>query len=156
MILTVYKHLFVQYLPGIRNLEAINFITIRPTERMANFNRECRKFIIDVLHYYPELKLKYMAMSNVVHQLSSKPKISLPEWLTKQEQTLVSRAGKGKGKAIELPPDPSSSMPLEVESEDFSDLEEPRPNIYVAKHLRINEVPENYAIFSNEVRKGRF
>ena len=123
---------------------------------MANFNRECRKFIIDVLHYYPELKLKYIAMSNLVYQFSSKPKISLPEWLAKQEQTLTSRAGKGKGKAIEVLPPSSPGMPIEVESEDLSDLEEARPNIYVAKQWRINEVPENYAIFSNEVRKGRF
>ena len=138
-----------------RSLEAVNLINIRSTERIATLNRECRKFIVDVLHYYPDLKLKYVAMSNLVYQFSSKPKISLPEWLAKQEQSLASRQGKGKGKVIERPTSSGSGAPFEADSEDLSDLEEARPNIYVAKHWRINEVPEMYTIFSHTVRKGK-
>ena len=125
---------------------------IRTNDRGSSLNRECRKFIIDVLHYRPELKLKYMAMGSLVYQLSAKPKMSLPDWLSKQEQALSSRSAKGKGKAVERF---NEDMTAQGDSEELSDIEEARPNVFVAKHWKLNEVPDHYAIFSTEVRKAR-
>ena len=105
-----------------------------------------------MLHYRPELKLKYLAMSGGVYQLSAKPKLSLPDWLSKQEQTLSSRGEKGKGKEIERDSPKDVAM---VDSDDLSDVEEARPSVYVAKHWKLYEVPEHYAIFTSEVRRGR-
>lgn len=138
-----------------RSLEAVHFLGIRSQDRTSSLNRECRKFIVDVLHYCPELKLKFMAINSQVHQFSTKPKISLPAWLSKQEQALSSRLGKGKGKAVEPPGSAISAQHFDIESEDFSDLDEARPNVYVAKHWKLSDVPVPYAIFSTEVRKAR-
>ena len=139
-----------------RNLEALNILTLRPQDRGGNLHRECRKFIIDVMHFCPQLKLKYVGMSSTVYQFSAKPKMSLPEWLLKQDEHLTSRSGKGKGKAKAQAESGLFDGTAEgSESESLSDLEDERPNVYVAKHWRYSDVPEQYAIFSNEVRKAK-
>ena len=155
-------------LPGMRCLRALHFVNIRsPNVSIATqMQSECKRFVLDVLYYCPTLKLKYVCFGGQthgrVHQISEKPKISMPAWLKKQEQEHEARSGKGKGKApaessLVLTSGKSIQFHADGVEDDLSDPEDPtRPQVSYSKVYSFNAMADSYSIFSNLVLRGKF
>lgn len=139
----------MQGLPGLKNLIAFNIAAIRTSDACVGVNRECRKFTIDNINHCPGLKIRYLAISNVVYELARKSHYG-PALRRLAKASAADSKGKGKAKADER----SSSRELSADSEDFSEIESGGLEMACIKHLKFTDVP-GVKIFQLDIRTGK-
>ena len=163
------------------SLVAVNILTLRATstDRMSSLARECRKFLLDVCQYYPQLRLKYVATVGFVHEIGevrrssrhprrAQPSLNpglntAPRAASARRQDIVLDS-KGKGKApvrmiggvVVPPPAPETAAPPSVDEngESFDEIESATQDVIFVRHMKFCEVPD-VEIFTRQVRLGR-
>ena len=148
------QHVMMQGLRGLKNLVAMHILNMRtPDPNASCLTRESRKFTIDNITHIPELKIKYLAMDNIVFELARKPNFFRDKGKGKVE---ADAKGKGKGKEKEVvggsPFGDEDTM--EDEQESYSDIEAGTLEMACVKHLKFVDLPM-ITIFHKDVRTGR-
>lgn len=120
-------HTFLQYLSGLVNLRALHIISFRNDDTCLSVMRETRRFIVDTVSHYPELKLEWIAMGDEDRAERIIRKTEFP-------RKSKNKKGKGKEMATGLNANPSiinSPFPvlpaegLDAESESEDEYDEP-------------------------------
>ncbi|KAK7982140.1 hypothetical protein PG988_004378 [Apiospora saccharicola] len=57
-------HTFLQHLSGLINLRALHIISFRSDDTCLSVMRETRRFIVDTISHYPELKLEWLSIGD--------------------------------------------------------------------------------------------
>ncbi|KAF7535656.1 hypothetical protein G7054_g5150 [Neopestalotiopsis clavispora] len=57
-------HAFLQYLAGLVNLRALHVLSFRVDDTCLSVMRETRRFIVDTVSHYPEMRLEWIAMGD--------------------------------------------------------------------------------------------
>ena len=132
-------------------------MTIRTGDRVSALNRESRKFLLDVCHYCPHLRLKYIGMSGIVYEIGRRHKAKAQKEADKDpssdERVGAISTSKGKGKAKAVSPDVNAHEE-EQEEESLSDIELGSPEVGFVKHHKFSDVP-GISIFDRKIRKAR-
>ena len=125
---------------------------------MLSLPRECRKFLLDVVHYHPSLKLRYVASAGSVYEIGKIDKRKSGKKVIKVEAEPKPAADpKGKGKAKV----PVQSLETEEAAEDdsessegLSDIESSPQEVVFVKRWKFSEVPQ-VIIFKKLVRTAK-
>ncbi|KAK8868910.1 hypothetical protein PGQ11_007488 [Apiospora arundinis] len=89
-------HTFLQYVSGLTNLRALHIISFRSDDTCLSVMRETRRFIVDTISHYPELKLEWLSIGDDDRAQRIMRKTDLPTAEQKGKK-------KGKGKEVAAP-----------------------------------------------------
>lgn len=145
----------MQGLRGLKSLVAMHILNMRTPDQCASLARESRKFTIDNITHIPELKVKYLAMDNVVFELARKPS-SLRKMEKAKAEADAQGKGKGKGKekeAVGVYGDGEADG-MGDEEENFSDIEAGTLEMACVKHSKFADLPA-VTIFRKDIRTGK-
>jgi hypothetical protein len=143
----------MQGLRGLKSLASMHILNMRTPDQCQSLARESRKFTIDNITHIPELKIKYLAMDNIVFELARKPSYIRDK--EKEKGTAEADAkGKGKGKEKEVLGAYGDGDGMTDGEEDFSDIESGTLEMACVKHLKFSDLP-SVTIFKKEVRTGK-
>ncbi|KAK8090562.1 hypothetical protein PG994_000067 [Apiospora phragmitis] len=85
-------HTFLQHLAGLTNLRALHVISFRSDDTCLSVMRETRRFIVDTISHFPELKLEWLSVGDDDRAERIMRTTDLP--IAKKKRK------KGKGKAV--------------------------------------------------------
>ncbi|KAI1503059.1 hypothetical protein F5X99DRAFT_376643 [Biscogniauxia marginata] len=151
-------HVFIQNIHGLVNLRALQLISFRHEDTCLSVMRETRRFIVDAVAHYPQLKLEYLCMvdDERVTRIVRKPRA-----------TKKTEKGKGKGKETSQPGlsfgwigSEPFSVPVASGCDTESDSDEDDDDEFPKSELELNEHVPYYdiwgvRIFKKEVVAGR-
>jgi len=142
----------MQGLRGLKSLVAMHILNMRTPDQCASLTRESRKFTIDNITHIPELKIKYLAMDNIVFEIARKPSFFRDKGKAKAEADVK---GKGKGKEKEVVNAPfKDGDPMDDAEENYSDIETGTLEMACVKHSKFADLPA-ITIFHKDVRTGK-
>ncbi|KAK8080147.1 hypothetical protein PG997_007965 [Apiospora hydei] len=97
-------HTFLQHLAGLTNLRALHVISFRSDDTCLSVMRETRRFIVDTISHFPELKLEWLSIGDDDRAERIMRRTDLPNAKKKKK--------KGKGKDV------SPNVPANADVED--------------------------------------
>lgn len=139
----------MQQLPGFKNLFALQFVSIRSTDRSSSLQIESLAFAADTLTHLPGQKLKYLALDNLLGKVERKQDSLESE--AQRRKKMRKAKGKGKAKAAEgIGLDDSSGSD---DADDLSDVASLETRLKFG--VDFWEVIEEVKIFTREIRTGK-
>jgi hypothetical protein len=151
------QHILMQGLGGLTSLIALHVTMLRSTESCNSVIRECRKFTIDNLHHLPHLPLRYLAINNVVYELIRTRPVKRRQHSSPDHTTAVQTHGRrtsSKGKEREKPSQASWSDGIDMEADDFDEIESGGLEMRNIRHMDFGDVL-HVQIFDRRVRLGK-
>lgn len=144
----------MQLLAGFRGLYALHLISLRcPSDRSMTLHNESLNFAVDSLSHCGEMKLKYIALTNQVIALESRPK-----QFPKRFKTLMGRRKDKKGKGKE-PASALHDLMNQMDDSGSDDIDDVLSNMWAGETklkftTRFADV-KDVKIFTKEIRSGR-
>ncbi|KAI4289631.1 MAG: hypothetical protein L6R35_001091 [Caloplaca aegaea] len=152
-------HQLMQNFPSLKSLQALHLLTIRGAPDVTLSHLEYLNSIVDVVSHNPGMRLKYVAIDNIISTILRRTattirKIRQPQ--IKRQQMRLERE-KGKGKEKEGEKGFASDASSETDYPDDKDLHD----MYAMKMkasmiIDVKEVEQQAKIFQNEFRAGAF
>jgi len=143
----------MQGLRGLKSLASMHILNMRTPDQCQSLTRESRKFTIDNITHIPELKIKYLAMDNIVFELARKP-----SYFREKEKAKAATDAQGKGKGKEKENEVLGAYgdgdSMTDGEENFSDIEAGTLEMACVKHLKFSDLP-SVTIFKKEIRTGK-
>lgn len=153
-------HAFLQHLTGLVNLRALHIISFRVDDTCLSVMRETRRFIVDTVSHYPEMRLEWIAMGDD-HRAD--------RIVRRPEGPKTSRKAKTKGKGkevtvtlMESAPSSFPIMPTNHWNDDSSESEDGEDENDTNAYLKLDLIEAicfydiwGVRIFKKEVVAGR-
>ncbi|OTB03778.1 hypothetical protein M426DRAFT_262879 [Hypoxylon sp. CI-4A] len=150
-------HTFIQYLPGLVNLRALQLVSFRTEDTCLSVMRETRRFIVDAISNHPELKLEWLTLGDeeravrIVRKVEASKKSKNSVAKNKEPAPNPNTTYSMAGSFPAMPPD--WDPPSESESDD-GDGFEPAQKLELIEGFQFYDI-YGIRIFKKEVASGR-